>query len=77
MKKPLRLTAVFVPAEEGGFTAYIEEIRGVVSEGNTLEEAEKNLIDALELMLEAEREETKDILKSKKPIIRREFAIAV
>ena len=55
IKDNLNLTAVFVPAEEGGYTAYIEEIRGAVSEGETIEEAEANLIDALELVLETER----------------------
>jgi predicted RNase H-like HicB family nuclease len=50
------LTAVVVPCAEGGFTAYIPEIRGVVSEGETLQEVQENLLDALELMLETERE---------------------
>ena len=50
------LSAVVVPCAEGGFTAYIPEIRGVVSEGETLEEVQENLLDALELMLETERE---------------------
>jgi predicted RNase H-like HicB family nuclease len=45
-----------VPCVEGGFTAYIPEIRGVVSEGETLQEVQENLLDALELMLETERE---------------------
>jgi len=52
MENELNLTAVFVAAEEGGFTAYIEEIRGVVSEGETIEEAQENLMDALQLVLE-------------------------
>ena len=52
----LNLTGVFVPAEEGGYVAYIEEIRGVVSEGDSMEEAEANLIEALELVLETERD---------------------
>jgi predicted RNase H-like HicB family nuclease len=52
----VNLTAVLVPCAEGGFTAYIPEIRGVVSEGETLQEAQANLLDALELMLQTERE---------------------
>lgn len=52
----ISLHAVFVPCEEGGFTAYIPEFRGVVSEGETIEEAYENLLDALQLMLETERE---------------------
>lgn len=52
-----RFTAVFVPAEEGGFTAFLEEIPNVVTEGDTLEEARDNLKDALILALEVNRED--------------------
>lgn len=54
----LELHAVFqeVPAEEGGgYYAYVEELPGVNSQGDTLEEARENLLDALELVLEHNR----------------------
>lgn len=54
MQIPLKLTAIFVPAEEGGYTCWIEEMRGVISEGETLEEAQNNLLDALALMIETD-----------------------
>ncbi|OGU90773.1 MAG: hypothetical protein A2475_02240 [Ignavibacteria bacterium RIFOXYC2_FULL_35_21] len=57
MDNKLKLTIVFTPSEEGGYTAYIKEMRGVISEGETIEEARENVIDALQLMLEVEREE--------------------
>ncbi len=41
------LTIVFEPAEEGGFTAFIPEVPGAVSEGETLEEARDMVLDAL------------------------------
>jgi predicted RNase H-like HicB family nuclease len=56
MTANLNLTAVFEPAEEGGFIAFIEEIPGVNTQGETLEEAKENLIDALHLLMEANRE---------------------
>jgi predicted RNase H-like HicB family nuclease len=43
----LKLTAVFEPAPEGGFTCHFEELPEVFSEGETLEEAKTNLLDAL------------------------------
>lgn len=52
----ITLNAVFVPCEGGGFTAYIPELRGVVSEGETIAEAYENVLNALQLMLETERE---------------------
>ena len=56
------LTAVFeeVPESEGGgYVAYVEELPGAISEGNSLDEARENLRDAISLLLEANRELTK------------------
>ncbi|MFZ0955932.1 MAG: type II toxin-antitoxin system HicB family antitoxin [Candidatus Sulfotelmatobacter sp.] len=53
------LTAVFkwVPESEGGrYVAYTEEVPGAISEGDTLEQAFENLCDAVEILLEADRE---------------------
>ncbi len=56
MKASLKLTAVFEEDTEGtGYTCYIEEIPGVNSQGETLDEAKQNLSEALELVLETRR----------------------
>ena len=39
----------------GGYTAWVEQMPNVISEGRTKTEAEINLRDALELMLETNR----------------------
>jgi len=52
----MKLTAVFEPAKEGGYTCFVEEIPAAISEGETLEEAKANLMDALRLVLHAQRE---------------------
>lgn len=49
-------TAVFEKAEEGGYVAFVEELPGAISQGETLEEARENLKDAVELILEVNRE---------------------
>lgn len=49
-------TAVYEPAEEGGYVAWIEELPGANTQGETLEEARVNLREAVELLLEARRE---------------------
>lgn len=41
------LTIVFERAEEGGYTAFIPEVPGVASEGETIEEARDMVLDAL------------------------------
>lgn len=50
------LTAVFEPADEGGYVAFVEELPGAISQGETLEEARTNLKEAIELILETNRE---------------------
>ena len=52
-------TAVFEevpPAEGGGFCAYVEELPGANTQGETLEEARENLKDAIKQLLDARRE---------------------
>jgi predicted RNase H-like HicB family nuclease len=44
------------PEEGGGYTAYVEELPGAISEGETLDEARENLRDAVELLLETNRD---------------------
>jgi predicted RNase H-like HicB family nuclease len=44
-------TAVFEACEEGGFHAFFRELPGIHSQGETLEEAQANLIDALREVL--------------------------
>ena len=49
-------TAVFEEAEEGGYIAFVEELPGANTQGETLEEARENLREAVELILGVNRE---------------------
>ena len=49
------LTAVFLEVPEG-YIAFVEEIPGTNTQGDTLEEARENLRVAVELVLEFNRE---------------------
>lgn len=51
-----QFTAVFEPASEGGWVAWVEELPGAVTQGETIDEARENLAEAVELILEANRE---------------------
>ena len=55
----LKLTAVFEPAAEGGFTCHFEELPENFSEGETVDEARTNLWDALEQVMTYHREEAR------------------
>ena len=48
-------TAVFEEAEEGGYIAYIAEVPGATTQGETLDEARENLREAIELVLDTNR----------------------
>jgi predicted RNase H-like HicB family nuclease len=49
-----QLTAVFQKVPEG-YIAFVEELPGANSQGDTLEEARSNLREAVQLVLEANR----------------------
>ncbi len=48
----MKLKVVLEPSEEGGFTVFVPSLPGCISEGNTLEEALKNIKEAIELYFE-------------------------
>lgn len=52
---PLQLTAVFMKVPEG-YIAFVEELPGANTQGDTLDEARENLREAVEMVLEANRE---------------------
>ena len=68
MKANLKLTAVFEEAEEGGYIAFFEELPGVNTQGETLEEAKANLLEALDLVMDTERMLSEENLGKKKVI---------
>ena len=51
-KKIHQFTVHFIPDKEGGFTVEVPVLPGCVSEGNTFEEAEKMIKEAIELYCE-------------------------
>jgi predicted RNase H-like HicB family nuclease len=51
----MQLTAVFMAVPEG-YIAFVEELPGANTQGDTLEEARENLREAVALVLEANRE---------------------
>jgi predicted RNase H-like HicB family nuclease len=53
----LTLTTIFEEAEEGGYIGYVAELPGANTQGETLEEVRENLAEAIQLILETNREE--------------------
>jgi predicted RNase H-like HicB family nuclease len=61
------LTAVFEKVPEG-YIGYVEELPGANAQGETLEEVKENLKEAIELVLEANRQLTEEELTGKELI---------
>ncbi len=57
MQSNLKLTMAIRPGLDGWFVGKIVEIPGVLTQGKSVEETKANLLDALALYLEVEREE--------------------
>ncbi len=75
----LKFTAVYeeVPTEEGGgFVAYVEELPGAITQGETLEETRENLRDAVALLLEANRALARETQAGRK-VIHERIAVSV
>lgn len=68
--KVYQYTAIFEPDEKfGGFTATIPALPGCISEGDTFENALKNIQEAAALYLEALQEKEKEIPFEEKGVI--------
>jgi predicted RNase H-like HicB family nuclease len=51
----LELTAVFREDPDGGYVAFVKELPGAITQGETLDEARANLEDAVRLLIETSR----------------------
>ena len=53
----MKVKVILEKAEEGGYIVYAPSLRGCISQGETREEALKNIKEAVELYLEADIDE--------------------
>jgi predicted RNase H-like HicB family nuclease len=70
----MTFTAVFMPVPEG-YIGFVEEIPGANSQGETLDEVRENLREAVQLVLEANRELAEQTLIGQK-VKREPFELA-
>ena len=69
----MKLTAVFMKVPEG-YVAFIEELPGANTQGETLEEARENLHEAVALVLDANRALTEQSLEGAS-VVREAFVL--
>ena len=76
MEQPeLAFTAVFLKAKHG-YTGFIEELPGVNSQGQTLEEARVNLRRLAAVVFAEERAQSEELLEGKE-VVREQFRVHV
>lgn len=61
VKPVLKYNVIFDPCGEGGFTVMVPKLPGVITEGDTFEEALANIQDAIEGHLQILHEAGEDI----------------
>ena len=69
------LTAVFLKSKHG-YTAFVEELPGVNSHGQTLDEARSNLQRLAVIVFDEERAQAEELLEGKE-VVREQFRVAV
>jgi len=63
----IEFNAIFQKVAEG-YIGFVEELPGANSQGNTLDEARTNLKEAIQLVIDSNREITEEEIKGKEVI---------
>ena len=71
----VKLTAIYEEQADGSYIAYVEEIAGVNTQGESLDKVKSNLKEALEMILDVRRELTEKEIGSKN-VIREKIELA-
>ena len=76
MEQPMvSLTAVFLK-DKHGYTGFVEELPGVNSHGQTIDEARTNLQRLAVIVFDEERAQAEELLEGK-DVVREQFCVAV
>jgi predicted RNase H-like HicB family nuclease len=70
----MEYTAIIKEIEDGWYMGQCEQIPGAITQGQTIEEVNENLKEAIALVLESEREHFQKRYKGER-IIRRKIAV--
>ena len=65
----MKLTAVYLKVPEG-YIGFVEELPGANTQGKTLQEARENILEAIEMTLEANRILAQESLDDTQDVIR-------
>jgi antitoxin HicB len=72
MSDKRQVEVVFEPQPEGGFTVYSPDLPGMITQGDTIEEAAANAEEAIALYVESMRDRGKPVPLG---VVRRNFVL--
>jgi predicted RNase H-like HicB family nuclease len=69
--KQINYTAIIEKSDDGYFVGQLQEIPEVIAQGKTIEELNQNLLEALQLVIDYQREHTLSLYKGHQIIQRK------
>ncbi len=75
-QKILEYTAIFEPAEEGGYVVSVPALPGCITQGETFEEAVAMIKDAMQGYLAVLKEEGEEIPQEKSDVVITKVSVA-
>lgn len=63
LDKKISFSVIYEEAPEGGYIAFVPTLRGCHSQGETIEETEKNIQESIELYLQSLKDHGEEIPK--------------
>ncbi|MDP3434282.1 MAG: type II toxin-antitoxin system HicB family antitoxin [Bacteroidota bacterium] len=73
--KQMDYTAIIEKSEDGYYVGQVQEMPEAIAQGKTIDELKQNLLDALQLVIDYQREQTINQYKGRK-IIRRKLILS-
>ncbi len=74
--KVLKYTAIFEPAEEGGYVVSVPALPGCATQGETFEDAIHMIKDAIQLYLSVLEEDGEEIPQEKEDVVVTKIAVS-
>jgi predicted RNase H-like HicB family nuclease len=71
----MEYTAIIEQCEEGGYVAQCAELNNAFAQGETIEEAQTNLLEVIHLLMECEKEEQMKKMQGRKFVFRKMVAV--
>lgn len=73
--KTFDYTAIIEKSDDGWYVGQVQEVPEAIAQGKTIEELKQNLLDAMQLVIDFNREQTNSLYQGRK-IMKRKLNLA-